>query len=294
MTVSQPETPASYCENCGTQLPVEATACPSCGFEVAPLRGQATSAAAQPTSPSTPGESSPIQRPAIPDTQVVLGKGEQVWRQYHVTDMPDYKLLGISLSRASGRGTLYVTDSRLLFVATMAHRRRPRRSMLVQETQIQHITGMSAYIARRFSLWAVILVALIGILGLSALAKGSVGTGLFLLVIAGVGVLLLAQGLAQRDTVGLRVHSGAAEAAPLGFGQLEDTPGLIRRLLGPFGHLMNSGSAYDMLIALPGPHAELIILELGALVADMQSQGSLAGTHWGVEGSGSSPAGVSH
>jgi hypothetical protein len=270
---------AAFCENCGTKLHEGATICPSCGFEVAPVSSDPAPA----TTPVEADESPPP--PPEPDPTPTLGEGETIWREYQVTELPDYRLFGASVSRAAGRGVLYVTDSRLIFVAAMAHRGRRRQSVLIQETQIQSVTGLSAYVSRRSSIWAYVLVGLVGLLGISLANSGSSGTGLFFLAIAAVGGLLIAQGLARQGTVGLRIHSSGTQASPLGFGQVEETPrfAVLRALLGPYGALLpSSAGAYDLLMGLPGPHAEQIIVELGALVADMQSKGSLARARWGV------------
>jgi hypothetical protein len=286
MTVSPPHTPTSYCENCGTQLPAGATACPRCGYQIAPAAGVGPSPDLATETRADGAESPTFKNPSGPDTPVALGDGETVWRRYHVTDLPEFKLMGMSLSRATGTGWLYVTDSRLMFVANMQHRGGRRRSFLVQETQIQHITGMSAYVSRSFSIWTVVLVGLLGLLGLTALGNGAVGIGLVFFAFTAIGVLLILQGFAHRGTVGLLVHSGATQASPLGFGEVGETSrwSFLRSLMGPFGMLFASRGAHELLVALPGPNAEQVILELGALVADMQSKGNLAGTHWGVEG----------
>lgn len=274
------------CGNCGRPVDASATVCPSCGYELRQTAG------GSPTSPP------PIasDRPVIPGTPIALGDGETIWRQYLVTGFPRFEIFGIPLTRTEGSGTLYVTDSRLLFFASLEQRRARRKSVLIQETQLEHVTGISAYVSQSFSVFAVIAVALVGILGLILLAKGSALVGLVFLAFAVVGGLLLAQGLARRGTLGLRVSSGAAQASPIGFGQMGDSRrGLLRSLLGPFGAVMTGltgpQNASDMLMALPARDAQQVIVELGALITDLQSKGSLAETHWGRQVGSPMPAG---
>jgi hypothetical protein len=132
-------------------------------------------------------------------------------------------------------------------------------------------------------------VIALGLLALGSFDRGSALVGLALLGAATIGVLLIAQGFARRGSVGLRIHASGSQASPLGFGKIgEEQRGLLRWfLLGPLGGLLTSMSgprdAGDLLMALPAEHADQVIVELGALVADLQSKGSLAGMHWGLD-----------
>ncbi|HTD08347.1 MAG TPA: hypothetical protein VK680_05610 [Solirubrobacteraceae bacterium] len=235
--------------------------------------------------PTVPGAA----RPCIPGTDIALGDGERVWKQYAVTHLPAREILGLRISRATGRGTLFVTNARVLFFATF-ERRGGKRSLVLQETQVEHVTGVSAYVSRSFSLFAAVIVCVIGLAGLSSVLEGSTGGGLLLLIIAGFGAFLLSQGLGQRGAVGVSIHSGSSQSSPLGFGGETRGGGFFKSLfvsiLGPYGQLLTAASgpqdARDLLLALPGPQAEQVVVELGALIADLQSKGDLAGTHWGV------------
>jgi hypothetical protein len=269
-----------FCEQCGRSLAADATVCPRCGYEVADEEAAFAAlqdwAAASPP-PAAPDPQPAIQssssgRPQISGTPITLGDGEKVWREYAVTTLPSVRLLGIPLGRATGNGTLYVTDSRVMFFATF-QKRGGKRSVLLQETQLEHVTGISAYVARSFSLVAIAVVAVLALAGLAQLANGPVGNGLLLLILAAVGAMFLAQGLGQRGSVGVRIHSGATQASPLGFGEIGEGKGLLSRA---------RGGATDLLMGLPGPQAEQVVNELGALIADLRSKGTLAGTHWGV------------
>lgn len=279
---------ASYCGGCGKPLAPGARICPACGRGVPGALAETSLTSAVP--PTVRTAAAVATRPCIPGTDIALGDGERVWKQYAVTHTPAREIMGLRISRATGRGMLFVTNSRVLFFATF-ERRGGKRSLVLQETQVEHVTGISAYVSRSFSLFAAFIVGLIGLLGLVGLLEESVGTGLLLLIIAGIGIYLLSQGLGQRGTVGVNIHSGSSQSSPLGFGRFGEAHGgffksLFIPLLGPYGQLLTAASgpqdARDLLVALPGPQAEQVVVELGALIADLQSKGDLAETHWGV------------
>jgi hypothetical protein len=280
----EPESAAMYCDNCGAGMAANAEVCAKCGFEMVDV-GNAANGGTERSSLAAE-----VAYECIPGTRIALGDGETVWRSYAVTQFPTSRLFGKRFSTHRGGGNLYVTGARIMFFASYDRRGGRKRSIVLQETQVEHVTGITAFVSRRFSVWAALLVGLFGLFGLISLVKGSAGSGLFLLIIAGAGAFLLARGLGNSGTVGVRIHSGSTQASPLGFGELGEPAGrfwmLIQSLLGPFGHVLAAAtgpqSASDLLVALPGPDAERVVTELGALIADLQSKGTLAGTHWGV------------
>jgi hypothetical protein len=262
------------------------------GAQVCTKCGQAVVAepfAPSPHAPPPPIPGSPT-RPTIPGTEITLGDGEHVWKRYAVSYIPEFRFLGIRLSRATGTGTLFVTNARVLFYAAY-ERRGGKRSTLIQETQVENVTGLSAFVSRSFSLVAAFVVLILGLSGLEALKHEAVGEAFLLLLLCGVGAYLMSQGHGQRGSVGVSIHSGSSEKSPLNFGLVDDRRSgfgaALRSLLGPFGRLLfgaGGQSAFDLLIAPPGPDAEQVVQELGALIGDLRSKGGLAGTHWGVDG----------
>jgi hypothetical protein len=239
------------------------------------------------TAPAVPG--SPT-RPTIPGTEITLGDGEHVWKRYAVSYIPELRFLGFRLSRSTGTGTLFVTNARVLFYASY-ERRGGKRSTLIQETQVENVTGLSAFVSRSFSLLAVFILLILGLSGLEALKHEAVGEAFVLLLLCGVGVYLMTQGYGQRGSVGVAIHSGSSEKSPLNFGLIDDRrsgfSAVLRSLLGPFSRLIfgaGGQNAFDLLIAPPGPDAEQVVQELGALIGDLRSKGGLAGTHWGIDG----------
>ena len=182
---------------------------------------------------------------------------------------------------------LFVTDSRVVFYARARGRGTQRPSALVQQTKLEQITGLAAYVSRRLS-----LALLIGTFVLGLITLGFVGIRSWLLAIISAaltagGVIMLARGAAKRGNVGVIIHSGTSQASPISFGQFGEQRSaignLIHALLAPWLALFGVFTAFDVLVGFPGQDSDQIIAELGALIFDLQTRGDLAGTHWRVE-----------
>ena len=207
----------------------------------------------------------------------MLGDGETVWREYQVSQLR---------TREIGEGTLFITDARVVFYARARGRGTQRASALVQQTKLGDITGLTAYVSRRLSLaWMLIAIAL-GFALIGAVSGQSWKTAIVLAVLLALAALMLVRGAARRGTVGVLIHSGATQQSPISFGQFGEQRGafgqLLHSLVAPILSLLGVYTAFDVLVGFPGQDAEQVIAELGALVFDLQSRGSLAGTHWGV------------
>jgi hypothetical protein len=258
------------CSACGRDNPPHNAFCEQCGAD---LRVGATEGGA-PTV-ATQQDSGPL---LIPGTSIALGDGEKVWRQYSVTRLRTLE---------QGQGMLYVTDSRVIFLARARGRGSQRASALIQETKLQHISGLSAYVSRKLSLFWIGATAVLGFSTIAALFSRSWLFFAFFLILTSGCVWALFGGAAKRGGVGVRIHSGATQASPIAFGEFGESQGVVGGLLSgvaaPLQALFQSATAFDVLLGFPGQDAEKMISELGALIIDLQSKGSLAGTHWGVE-----------
>jgi hypothetical protein len=216
----------------------------------------------------------------IPGTDIVLALGETVWRAYQATQLRSFR---------QGQGMLYLTDSRLIFHARTSTR--GRQSQLVMETKVSRVTGLRTYVTNRVSRAAIIAAAVLVVLGILGISHfGGAGTVISVLVLlagAAIGVAALA-GIGSFGTVTIQVYSEQDTASPVSFGNAwAETPGfmrsLARRFSGPFGlltSLLGAHDAFDFLVGIPGPDAMRIASELGAIVADLQTKGTLAQTHW--------------
>ena len=221
--------------------------------------------------------SAAFARPTLPGTPILLGDGETIWREYHVSQLR---------TREIGEGTLFVTDARIVFFARARGRGTQRASALVQQTKLGDVTGLTAYVSRRLSLGWMVVVLVLALALISSLWNQSWTTAIVLALLLAISAGLLVRGAARRGTVGVQIHSGATQQSPISFGQFGEQRGafgeFLHSLAAPFLSLLGVHTAFDVLIGFPCQDAEQVIAELGALVFDLQSRGSLAGPHWGV------------
>jgi hypothetical protein len=260
----------AFCDSCGASLTSKGTV----PVAVIDSAGPATTA--------TASESAALTPRTLAGTPLLLGDGEVVWRQYAVSQLR---------RRNQGEGTLYVTDARVVFYARAKGKGVQRASMLVQQTKVADVTGLTAFVSHRISVGWLVVVTILGLNFLTSLpALQSWSDSWLYLVISGLllagAIAMMLRGAAKRGTVGVQIHSGATQQSPIGFGQFGEQRGAIGRfihnLLSPFLALMGVYDAFDVLLGFPGQDAETVIAELGALVFDIQTRGNLAGTHWGV------------
>ncbi len=269
----------AFCESCGHQLDPSEVICSKCGKEVddTPV-GDVGPGPRTLGAPSAVPAPIPSSRPIIPGTNVVLALNETIWRSYDVTQLRSLK---------QGQGKLIVTNSRLIFHAHAEARR--RGSVLVMETQISTISGMRTYVSNRVMTWLIILGGLWALFGFFALFK-NVGAGIINLLI---GAGIVAFGLSRfgrRGTVSVQIAGQQSTGTPVSFGNAwQEENGFFHRLIrvisGPFGYftaLFGLYDAFDFTVGIPGPDAMQVVNELGAIVHDIQSKGSLAEAEWGV------------
>lgn len=265
------------CSQCGAAAVPANRFCDVCGASLeigsGTLSGGAATIAAGPD-----GVSPAVTAGTLPGTPILLGDGEIIWRQYRAAQLR---------TSAQGEGTLYVTDSRVVFFARAKGRGTQRPSALVQQTKLENITGLAAYVSRRISLALFILTFLLALGTLAALVSRSWLLVIVFGALTALCLMLLLGGAAKRGSVGVMIHSGATQASPIGFGQFGEQRSaignLIHALLAPVLALFGVFTAFDVLIGFPGQDSDQIIAELGALILDLQTRGNLAGTHWGVE-----------
>jgi hypothetical protein len=279
----------AFCEGCGDFLDAAAHVCPKCGRDSGAAtdgNGAATGFLAASIMPpvglqtdSGLGALTQSSRPSLPGTNVVLAMGETMWRSYEVTQLR---------SPRQGHGRLFVTSSRLIFHAQANRRGRP--SLLVLETQIGSITGIRTYVTKRVSRILMFLGILLAIGGLVSLVSGTATGVLFLLIGAAmIGYALSRFG--RMGTVTIQVYSQQTSMSPVSFGNAWADRGggivrsFIRGISGPVGiltSLFGAQDAFDFQLGFPGPDAIQAASELGAMVIDLQSKGTLAEAHWNV------------
>ncbi len=184
-----------------------------------------------------------------------------------------------------GEGILYGTDSRVVFYARAAGRGTQRASTIVQQTKLEDITGIAAFVSRRVSSFFLALIGLAGLSCLGALYAGDFTWVIISLIVVGLCIAAIASGWAERGRAGVTIHSRGTQKSPIGFGSFSTHRsafqvflGLIISSLAPF---MRSETAFEVLLGRPGEDSELLISELGALILDLQTRGTLSVEHWG-------------
>lgn len=207
-----------------------------------------------------------------------LAFGEVLWRTYRAVQLR---------SRRRGEGTLYVTDARVVLYARAQGRGTQRASALVQQTKLEDITGIEAFVSHRVSLGLLILTSWLGLNTLGAVFSGSWRVTIVLAILTGICVAFLLRSGAKRGSAGVRLHSRATQTSPINFGEFQGRPGIlsafVRFLIFPALVFFRAYTAFDVILGAPGEDSEQLIAELGALILDLQTRGALASEHWGVK-----------
>jgi hypothetical protein len=216
---------------------------------------------------------------SIQGTSIVLAEGEHVWREYAVTRLK---------RRDQGTGTLYVTDSRIIFLARARADRTSRASTVIQQTKVDHVTGLSVHVSRTVNMFLAVVTAFLALVLLFTLLRGMWTSFIVLLALtAGAGYLLV-RGVHRRGFVAVVIHSGSSQASPIEFGEENDTRSVgpvrstLRTFIGSLLGLLGAPTAFDVMYGVPAEDAERVVSELGALIIDLQTKGSLAAERWGV------------
>jgi hypothetical protein len=267
------------CPRCGRQVSASNSFCEYCGGALAPSPGgvvfergtgaaEPLGAAAQLAAPITQYDQFPM--PAAADAAgrppFRLAFDETILKTYEavVLRTPIFK-------RIRGRGTLYVTDARVVFHARINPRGTMRASRLIQQTKLEDISGLSASVTRRLSLLLIALTVLFVLAFIGALSGHSTAGAVICFILAVVFGALLAIDARNRGKVAVTIKSRENDNSPIGFG---------------YGARLGARNAYDLIRGKPGEDADLLVHELGALILDLQTRGTTAYAHWGITESG--------
>jgi hypothetical protein len=211
-----------------------------------------------------------------------LAYGEQVLKEYDVVTLRT----GL-FKRQRGHGTLYVTDARVVFYAQVYPRGTQKASWLFQQTKLEDISGLFAHVSRRLSLGLVVLTLVFGFLTLGTLL--TVVLIPLAVVFAIITVLLaiaLVRDASRRGDVGVVINSRENENSPIAFGHLPRERGFLdalgRLLIFPIALFLRSYSALDVVAGDPGDNASELLHELGALIIDLQTRGTMAYPEWNI------------
>jgi len=270
-----------YCGNCGTATGPGTTLCLDCGFDSQRAPASAPTVAAAADAAFVPDPT--IRSVRIGATSFRLGLGESLWRSYRVTQLKTSR---------QGEGMLIVTNARVVFSAAVPARGTRRGSIVVQETRVESITGLTAYESHQLSLRLILGTVIAGLLTLYAIAEQSLFATLFFLMITGACAAALYMGRGLGGMTGVLLHSSASQATPVSLGQFGQATG--NHLGGSWwtsplrglGASIGGHDALDLLIGFPGEDASRMVAELGALLYDLQTRGDLARSAWGMPNSG--------
>jgi hypothetical protein len=280
----------SFCEQCGTAVPVPARAAPASWPGAVPA-APPSPAAPSPAAPSPaavaplaaplltgepPAALAPVARGTLPGSPVLLGDGEVLCRTYEAVRLR---------RRSLGTGTLFVTDARVVFYAWAKGRRTQRASAMVREVKLEDICGYSAYVTRRLNFFLLVVSGIFILATLGSLFGREFGVALLFAALAAGAIALLFSEWAQRGTAGVTIRARGNDQSEVRFGgagHRNPLMDLCLLLMFPLLIFMRSYTAFDVELGRPGEHSEAIIAELGALVMDLQTRGALSAGYWGI------------
>jgi hypothetical protein len=291
------------CPNCGEPASPADTFCGSCGRSLASSPGGVvldremeqpvpTSAGQIPNVSQFPppaGQTvsiSQFQPPVVQDDpgQIPfrLAYDETVLKKYEaiVVRTPIFK-------RKRGQGTLYVTDARVVFYARIEPRGTMRASRLMQQTKLEDISGLTAFVTRQISLGLLLFTAFFALATLGTLVTGAVPIAVIFLILTVICVIFLVVDARNRGKTGVIITSRENGNSPISFGfggRQGIADSLVRALLSPILFFFPSYSAFHVLTGDPAGDADQLVHELGALILDLQTRGATAYDHWGVTG----------
>ena len=168
-----------------------------------------------------------------------------------------------------------MTDSRIVLHAKA--NKLTGRTILLEETRLESVTGFGSYIDRGLGLFGTLLLIIVLIYSVHSLINGNRIVGGVLLLITAMVVFVTY----YYGRMGLRVYTQGTTPGSINFGNFGQ--GSLRSLIGPFGLIfaaIGGVQAIDVLYCFPEHDVYDVITELGALVFDLNRKGTLSDTQW--------------
>lgn len=208
-----------------------------------------------------------------------LAHGERLLKNYDVVTLRP----GL-FKRQRGHGTLFVTDARVVFYAQVYPRGTQKASSIFQQTKLEDISGLSAHVSRRISLGLVVLILACGIATLVTLFVPPLAFLFAILTV--VFIIVLVRDASRGGDVGVVINSRENDNSPIGFGHNPRQRGFLdtlgRLIIFPVALFLRSYSAWDVVAGDPADDAETLLHELGALIIDLQTRGTMAYPEWNI------------
>jgi hypothetical protein len=189
------------------------------------------------------------------------------------------------LRRRRGHGTLYVTDARVVFYALVYPRGTQRQSWLLQQTKLEDISGLHADVSRRVSLGLLVLTAFFGLATIGTLVTLVLPLTLLFAILTVLCAALMMWDAARRGSVNIEIQARGYNASSIRFGHLGGErffDQMVRYLFFPILFFVKFYGAGDVAAGDPGADADQLLHELGALILDLQTRGTMSYPHWGI------------
>jgi hypothetical protein len=189
------------------------------------------------------------------------------------------------LRRTRGHGTLYVTDARVVFYAMVYPRGTQRQSWLLQQTKLEDISGLHADVSRKVSLGLLVLTVFFGLATIGTLLTLLLPLTVLFAILTVLAAALMMWDAARRGSVNVNIQARGYNASSITFGHLGGEryfDQLVRYLFFPFLFFVRFYAAGDVATGDPGRDADQLLHELGALILDLQTRGTMAYSYWGI------------
>jgi hypothetical protein len=189
------------------------------------------------------------------------------------------------LRRTRGHGALYVTDARVVFYAMVYPRGTQRQSWLLQQTKLEDISGLHADVSRKVSLGLLVLTVLFGLATIGTLLTLLLPLTVLFAIFTILAAALMMWDAARRGSVNVQIQARGYNASSITFGHLGGEgylDQLVRYLFFPLLFFIRFYAAGDVATGDPGRDADQLLHELGALILDLQTRGTMAYSYWGI------------
>jgi hypothetical protein len=210
-----------------------------------------------------------------------LAHGEQILKAYEVVVLRP----GL-FKRQRGHGTLYVTDARVVFYAQVYPRGTQKESSVFQQTKLEDISGLAANVSRRLSLGLAVLTLAFGIATIATLLTLLLPFTILFAIVTAILVFALIRDANRSGDVGVAINSRELGNSTIIFGHQPRERGRLdtagRLLIFPIAIFLRTYSAFDVMAGDPGEDATELLHELGALIIDLQTRGTMAYPDWNI------------